>query len=211
MAHFQDTSSGLRVALEKSIQRIQGEEVTLRRLMEVIGEQGLLLLSALLTIPFLIPVSIPGVSTVFGAAIILISVAIITNHAPWLPRRLLDKPLDADKLRGVLKRGISIVDRIEGIIRPRLHRLTQGGFASRMNGLGLMLGGVLLMFPLGLIPFSNTLPALGILFLAVGMSQRDGAVVLLGYAMLVLTIVYFAVLAWLAFIAGRGLTSLFGG
>ena len=46
------------------------------------GESGLLLLCALLSLPFLFPVSIPGVSTVFGAGIVLISAAITFNRQP---------------------------------------------------------------------------------------------------------------------------------
>jgi hypothetical protein len=75
----------------------------------------------------------------------------------------------------------------------------------------LILGGVLLMFPLGLVPFSNTLPAFAILFLCIGMSQRDGWFVVAGYAATLATIVYFSVLAWLAIVAGRGIASMIGG
>jgi hypothetical protein len=80
---------------------------------------------------------------------------------------------------------------------------------NRINGLVLMGAGLLLMAPLGLIPFSNTLPGIAILLLAAGISQRDGLVVLAGHVMVVLTIVYFAGLALLAYGAGQSF-SLFG-
>ena len=38
-----------------------------------------------------------------------------------------------------------------------------------------------------------------------------GAVVMAGYGLLVATMVYFGVLAWLAVAAGRGVASMFGG
>lgn len=41
--------------------------------------------------------------------------------------------------------------------------LTTGLVANRINGLALMTAGVLLMMPLGFIPFSNTLPGVAIL------------------------------------------------
>jgi hypothetical protein len=205
MAEFQDTGESLRTALLRTINRIEGDHVTLRALIGMIGEQGLLLLCTLLTIPFLLPVSIPGVSTVFGAAIILISVGIITNRAPWLPERIMNRPLDADRLKGILKRGADMVARIERVIKPRLHGLTEGAIVNRLNGFAIMAGGILLIFPLGLIPFSNTLPAFAILFLCLGISQRDGLFVLLGYGTLVATVIYFSALAYAAFAAGQGL------
>ena len=45
----------------------------------------MLLVCVFLTLPFLLPVSIPGVSTVFGLAIILIGVGVTLNRVPWLP------------------------------------------------------------------------------------------------------------------------------
>lgn len=123
----------------------------------------------------------------------------------------MDRALDAEKLVPVLRRGADTVARIEKIIRPRITSLTDGEFMGRLNGIGILLGGILLIFPLGLVPFSNTLPAFAILFLCIGISQRDGVFVLAGYGMLVATIVYFSALAYAAFAAGRGLLSIFGG
>jgi len=48
--------------------------------------------------------------------------------------------------------------------------------------------------PFGLITFSNTLPALAVIFLSAGMMQRDGLALLLGYAAVCLTLLYFALL-----------------
>lgn len=208
---FADTRESLYQALTRAIDSIEGSTITLRKLLALVGEHGLLFLCALLTIPFLIPVSIPGVSTVFGAAIILVSIGITTNRMPWLPDRIMDKEMDAVKLSGILRRGAEVVAKVETYIRPRAQGITGSGIASRINGLALIFAGMLLMAPLGLVPFSNTLPAFAILLLAVGMSQRDGLVVLAGYAMIVATLIYFGVLAWLAFAAGQGLAGFFGG
>ncbi len=207
---FDDTRESLHSALTNAIDQIDGDTITLRRLLVLVGEHGLLFLCALLTIPFLIPVSIPGVSTVFGAAIILIAIGITLNRLPWLPDRLMDKELDAAKLTGILRRGLDVVARVEAYVKPRYRSLTGSVFANRINGLAIIFAGVLLMAPLGLVPFSNTLPAFAILLLAVGMAQRDGLIVIAGYAMILASVIYFGVLAWLAFAAGKGLLGVFG-
>ena len=69
-----------------------------------------------------------------------------------------------------------------------------------LNNLAFVLGALLLMAPFGFVPFSNTLPAIALLLLAIGFLQRDGGAVLLGHLANVATIVYFAVL-----IGGGGL------
>jgi hypothetical protein len=200
-----DTDRKTSELLEDVIRSLHGHDITLRQLLAIMGENGLLLVCGLLSLPFLFPVSIPGVSTVFGAGIILIAVAVTLNRLPWLPARLADRRLDSAKLLPVLERGVKFLRRMDRFFKPRLSALTTGAVMNRVNGLALIGAGVLLMLPLGLIPFSNTLPGLAILFLSTGISQRDGLVVAGGYVMIALTIVYFAALALLAYGAGQSL------
>jgi hypothetical protein len=206
---FKDTDRKTSELLEDILHSIKGEYITLRDLLGMMGESGLLLLCAFLSLPFLFPVSIPGVSTVFGAGIVLISAAITLNRLPWLPAKVADRRLESGKLRPVLERGVTFLRKIDRFFKPRMSSLTSGAVMNRVNGLVLMGAGLLLMAPLGLIPFSNTLPGVAILLLAAGISQRDGLVVIAGYVMVVLTIVYFAALAFLAYSAGQGL-NIFG-
>ncbi len=206
---FTDTDRKTSELLEDIIHSIKDEHVTLRDLLAMMGESGLLLLCALLSLPFLFPVSIPGVSTVFGAGIVLISAAITFNRLPWLPQTLADRRLESGRLKPVLQRGVTMLRRFDRFFKPRLMGFASGAVVNRINGLVLMGAGLLLMAPLGLIPFSNTLPGIAILLLATGISQRDGLVVLAGHVMVVLTIVYFAGLALLAYGAGQSF-SLFG-
>lgn len=184
---FKDTDRKTSELLEDIIHSIKGEHITLRDLLAMMGESGLLLLCAFLSLPFLFPVSIPGVSTVFGAGIVLISAAITLNRLPWLPQKVADRRLESGKLRPVLERGVTFLRRFDRFFKPRMTGLTSGAVMNRINGLVLMGAGILLMAPLGLIPFSNTLPGVAILLLAAGISQRDGLVVVGGYVMVVLT------------------------
>ena len=176
------------------IGRLSGEVVTLREVLLLIGREGMMIFCVFLTLPFMVPVSIPGVSTVFGLVILLIGIGIMTNRPPWLPERLMQKKFPSVKLRLALEKGTVWIHRLERISRPSIPALTHGMGMARFNGLMLVAGALLLMAPFGLIPFSNTLPGLAILFLTVGMLQRDGRSIILGYATLVLTVLYFAFL-----------------
>jgi hypothetical protein len=204
-AVLHDSSGRLSKVLLDVIANLRSETVTLRELLALIGEQGMLLACALLSLPFLIPVSIPGVSTVFGLAIILLGVSVTLNRVPWLPKRILDRPLPTAPLQKVFQAQARLVARAERLIRPRLTALTATKALNLVHGLALLLAGLLLMAPLGLVPFSNTLPALAVLFLALGILERDGYFILAGYLMNVATIVYFAALAIGAYKAGQGL------
>ncbi|MGQ0793743.1 MAG: exopolysaccharide biosynthesis protein [Deltaproteobacteria bacterium] len=210
MTNFEthDPSRKLSATLARVADSLPPESVMLRDLLELVGEQGLLLLCIFLCLPFLLPVSIPGVSTVFGLAIIFIGTGVAFNRLPWFPKRVLDRPLSTNQLRDVLKRGAGIVRRFERLVRPRCLVLSGGAGINFFNGAALVLGGVLLTFPLGLIPFSNTLPAAAVLFLALGMLERDGLFIVAGYLMNIVTIVYFAALAAGALFAGESIRTL---
>ena len=194
-----DASLGEQLA--SIIEQLPEDSITLGALLDVFGEDGLLLLTALLTLVFLIPVSIPGVSTVFGGAILLIGISRLLGKPPWIPGRLRDKSLPAAKLRPALSGGMAWVRRLERVSRPhRLRALVDGRVASLFNNLAFILAAVLLMAPFGFVPFSNTLPGIALLLYSIGFIQRDGVAVLLGHLANVATIVYFGIL-----IAGGGL------
>lgn len=207
---FHDAERRLSATLLSVSGGLPENDVSLRDLLALIGEQGLLLVCVFLALPFLLPVSIPGVSTVFGVAIILIGVGVTLNRVPWLPRRILDRRLPAAALRQAFDKGAGVVTRFERLVRPRWLVLTEAATANTLHGLALVLGGVLLSFPLGLVPFSNTLPALAILCLVLGMLERDGVLILAGYVLTVATIVYFGALMFGAVVAGRGILTLIG-
>jgi hypothetical protein len=177
--------------------------ITLSELIHRVGNDGLLLLTALLTLVFLIPVSIPGVSTVFGGAILLIGLSRLFGRELWIPARMREKVIGTRKLRPVLRKALPWLQKIERVSRPnRIGWLVADGPANRMNDLSMILGAVLLMMPFGMIPFSNTFPAVALLFFAIGLLQRDGVCVLLGYIANLVTIAYFGVL-----VTGGGLAA----
>lgn len=203
MNHRDHLSPGDR--LEAAIQALPECGVTLAEVRDLAGRDGLMLLTIFLTVVFLVPVSIPGVSTVFGGGILLIALSRLFRRDLRLPNRIERRVVATDRLRVSLNRGLAWFRRLERLSRPhRMPWATVGGGARVVNDCGLVLGALLLMAPFGLIPFSNTLPAIALLFLATGSLQRDGACVVVGHAAIVATIVYFAALlggGWLVIVS----------
>ena len=177
--------------------------ITLSELIHQVGNDGLLILTALLTLVFLIPVSIPGVSTVFGAAILLIGMSRLLGRELWSPSKIKHRTIATRKLRPLLRKALPWLQKIERVSRPnRIQWLVANGPIQHLNNASLILGAILLMMPFGLIPFSNTFPAVALLFFAIGLLQRDGVCVLLGHISNIVTIIYFSVL-----IGGGGLAA----
>lgn len=188
--------------LETIIEQMSPAEVTLIEILDIIGNDSLMLITIFLSLVFLVPVSIPGVSTVFGSAILLIGFSLLLSRNLWLPKRISTRRISTDKLVVVLNRALLWFRRLERISHPhRLQWLTTGGKISLFNNLSFILAAVLLMMPFGFIPFSNTIPAIALILLSVGLMQKDGGFILLGYLANLATIIYFT-----ALVAGGGLT-----
>jgi hypothetical protein len=206
------TAESLGDQLERIIEDLPVDKLSLGEILERFGPQGLLLLSALLTLVFLIPVSIPGVSTVFGAAILLVGVSRLFNRPLWLPSRIRERSLPAERLRPALTKGMTWVRKLEKISRPhRLSVLAEGRIVDVFNNLAFILAALLLMAPFGFIPFSNTIPGVALLFYAIGLMQRDGGAILLGHLANIATMAYFSVLIGGGSVAIMELFRRFGG
>jgi hypothetical protein len=203
-AEFRPIDKRASAVLSEIARSLPPQGLTLQELLERLGERGLLMFSMMLTIPFLLPISIPGSSLPFGLIIALNAVGTVTHRSPWFPAWLMNRHLTAEHLIIVLEKGTRVFVRLEKWIHPRLSLLTHGATFGRLNGMLLGLSGLLLTAPLPL-PLSNTLPAYGALFLAAGSLERDGYLIIAGYVMVFLTIVYFSVVALLGRIGAQAL------
>jgi hypothetical protein len=172
---------------------LPAEGLAVGELIKQLGRDGLLLLCIVLSLPFLLPVSIPGVSTVFGLLILFIGIAETLRMPIWLPGKVARYQLTRARLQDILRLGAKWVNRLESWAKPRLTGLTSPGM-QRFNGAMLTIGAGLLMLPLAIIPFSNTLPALACIFLAAGLLGRDGLCILVGCVFNLLSAIYFAVI-----------------
>lgn len=184
--------------LETVIQKMPARDITLMEILDIIGDDSLMFVTIFLSLVFLIPVSIPGVSTVFGSAILLIGIARLFNRKLWFPEKIARRTISAEKLIKVLERALGWFHRFEKISKP--HRLALLASEGTLNNLSFILGALLLMVPFGFVPFSNTIPAVALIFLAIGIIQKDGVSLLLGHLANIATIVYFS-----ALVAGSGL------
>jgi hypothetical protein len=207
---FRNPDVRLSEALAATASAVCGHVVTLRELLGYVGEQGLLVFCAILAMPFLIPVSLPFMSTALGLPMLLIGIAVILGRLPWLPARLLDHELPSDAVQHVLGRAQRIAHRFEHLVKPRMPALTGSALVNSVHGVTLVVTVLLLMAPLPFVPFANTLPAIAIIVLCLGIAERDGALLLAGYFVALVSSVYIGALLWLVVNAGMHVEDVYG-
>jgi hypothetical protein len=87
-------------------------------------------------------------------------------------------------------------------VKPRLLALTGSTLVNSMHGVTMVLSVLLLMAPLPFVPLANTLPAVAIILLCLGMAERDGVMLIGGYAVALVSAIYVGGLLWLVMRAG---------
>jgi hypothetical protein len=170
--------------------RVKDKSLTLAELKRSLKGRGPAMLLILLALPFCF-IAIPGLSTPFGIAICLIGACLVIGCEPWLPRFIMQRRLSTTRLTQILTGATKVARQLEKFVRPRLAFLHAGPGMLRLIGLGTVIAGLGLMLPLP-IPFSNSIPALAVVLLAIGMLEKDGLCVLLGHLTAVATWVFIA-------------------
>jgi hypothetical protein len=175
-------------SLVASLRRVlsgRGTRVTLREIVaRAEGDGGLGPVLFVLTLPVLLPLP-PGVSMVLALPLLMVALQIVAGRPTlWLPEALARRSMERGALVKALGRILPLLARMEAVVRPRLRFLT-GRIGVRVVGVACTLVAVILILP---IPFANLVPALALGLFSLGLTRKDGLLVLAGYALLALTV-----------------------
>ncbi len=180
------------------------KDITFKDFLELMGKSGGLITCMVLAVPFLIPISIPGTGIIAGLAIFIISISVMLDKRYLIPNRLLNRKMSKKNLIKVLDATFRLLTYLEKYIKPRFLIMTNKAIMRKINSLLMIFSALLFMAPLP-IPLTDTLPALCVFFLATGTLECDGYLILAGYAVIIITTIYFAsviLLGWAGLWAG---------
>lgn len=145
------------------------ERVSVGDLFHRIGERAHYALLILFALPNTLP-GLPGTSAVLGVPLLYLTLQLALGRDPWLPGFIARRSLSRQALAGILERAQPWLQRGERYLHPRLTRLT-GPTAERVIGACAVVLAAMIMLP---IPFGNMMPALAIIFAALGLMEEDG-------------------------------------
>lgn len=149
--------------------------LTLDEILERFHTRAYGVLLMLVLLPAFLPLPI-GAGAVSGPLVCCIGLQmLLTLRAPWLPRRMRRQQIKRATLARFAQRMRRILGRLEQLCRPRLIGLTQHTLPHVFTGLQLIALGVLLSLP---IPLTNYPFGLLLMFYAIALIERDGALLL---------------------------------
>ena len=164
--------------LQGVLEHAAGQSIKIEEIVTVLKHRGPAMVMLLLSLPFVIPVPLPGLSTPLGLAIMVYGVQVTFRMRPWVPGFIRNRTLKygtLEKLVGVASRGGRKVERL---LRPRLKFMLWPAVDVPI-GLSIAFCGFFLGLPLP-IPFTNAIPAVALILLFLGVIERDGVAVILG-------------------------------
>ena len=193
------THTSLADTLESTLASEHENGPSIGEITDAVGEKGFGLLLIVLSLPSALPIPAPGYSTPFGIVIALIALQMLMGRKTvWLPARLLRiriKPSFAKKMIGAASKFLRAV---EHLIRPR-----QQWIRSRVGQSGLaiviLIMACLMMLP---IPLTNTLPAMVIFLIGVGLSEEDGLLAIGAFAVGCVAVVLYGYIIYLVMTQG---------
>jgi hypothetical protein len=157
----------------------QSERITFREILVELRHRAVGFALLIFALPCSLPMP-PGIPTVCGIALVIIAANLIAGRQRlWLPRAITDKSVSRADLKRMVDRWLPYLERLERVCKPRFPIVTEP-FAKVLIGIVIFALGFVMILP---IPFlGNMPPGFAASVIAIGMTERDGLVVLIGTA-----------------------------
>jgi hypothetical protein len=148
-----------------------------------------------MSLPTLLPLPI-GMAIVFDIPLVLLSIQLMLGRqSVWLPRSLLRGSVSREQAARMLDKLIPRLRRLEGVLRPRMLWLTSP-LGERLIGTLCVALCIVLMTP---IPLLGWFPAIALCVISLGLAERDGVMLMVGFGISIATVfVSAAILAGVA-------------
>lgn len=165
-----------RVIAEIIADCLEDNTVTVEEFLGKMGHKALALAILVFAISAVIAGVVPGFSTLVGVPIMFIAgQMVLGRNTVFLPKKIREKQISAQVIRGALAQSIPTLRWIEKFLRPRAAWLTSGVSERAIAAIIVILAGILAL-P---IPGGNFLPSFTISLLALAILERDGVFLLL--------------------------------
>jgi hypothetical protein len=173
----------------------EGERVTFREILTGLRHRAFGFTLLIFALPCSLPMP-PGIPTVCGVAIVIIALNLIgARQRLWLPSAIADKSIARADVRRLVDRVAPYLERLERICKPRLTIVTEP-VGKMLIGIVILVLGLVMILP---IPFlGNMPPGFAASVIAIGMTERDGLIVLIGTLVSAVAIAVASVATWAA-------------
>jgi len=183
IAELMSDEKPLQAILDTASDAVDGTEVDLKTLIQAFGDRAFGPVMILCALFLMTPLgAIPGLPAAFALIIIVFALQLLFRREhPWMPEILRKIKISEMKLKKARKFVSPVLDKIDNVIHPRLPWVTSGPMQALTALLAIILA--LTMAPLGIVPFGVVAPAFIIGLLGLGITARDGVLIIVGFVL----------------------------
>lgn len=184
------------------------QDTSIGDLADSLGERAFGALMFIFAVPNAIPMP-PGTSAILGLPLVILTWQVLMGRQTlWLPQAIRKRRISKDMLHTFVTKVTPVMARLERVLKPRLGFIVSSNLAERLIGLVAFPLALILFLP---IPFGNIPPALAIACLSLGLAERDGAAVAVGYGLSLASVAILAAVSSALYAAAVAfVTTLFG-
>lgn len=183
------------VSLKESIQIVKDKAnpngIYIKDVISTFGTRSHAFIILFFCLPFIQPLPMMGLSTIFGGGIGLISLFMALNRSPWLPKMFAEKHIQFSLVESSCNALLKFLAKTEKLIRPRFSFWMRFPPFRIFNAFMLAFFAFLLALPLP-IPFSNSVPAYFMLVNAIALLEDDGVMMVVSYLIAIGGLLFFA-------------------
>jgi len=175
----------------------EGERVSFGEILLGLRHRAAGFATLIFSLPCCLPMP-PGIPTVCGIGLVIIALNLIAmRQRVWIPAALARKTVARSDLDRMVVRVTPLMRRLERYCRPRLPIVTES-VGKVLIGVVILVLGFVMILP---IPFvGNMPPAIAASVIALGMTERDGLIVMIGLAVSVAAVVVASAATWAAIV-----------
>lgn len=178
------------------------QAISFEEIIELLGTRAFGIALLLFSLPNALPFSvIPGLAFVFSTPIFFIAVQMILGRSTlWLPDIIAKKTVSQKSLAKIINTTLPYLKKAEFFLKPRWAFMTSRPMEI-LNGLVILVLALLLILP---IPFSNFIFAIQLIVFSMGLIEKDGIFIVLGYTA---SLLYISLISWVIVAAVNNIIS----
>ncbi|UCM85098.1 MAG: exopolysaccharide biosynthesis protein [Rickettsia endosymbiont of Culicoides impunctatus] len=182
-------------------------KIKISELLTDFHENGLLLTMLFFAIPIAIPLPYPpGFTTIVGIPLIVLSMQMLLGlRQVSLPSKINNYQISNDILINISNKIVPKIKLVEKYIRPRFSFATSI-YCEQFIGLVSLICAIAISIPL---PLTNAIPAFGITIMALGLLNRDGLTIFLGFMVSIVGLIIAVIAITASWISIKYLFNLF--
>lgn len=165
--------------LLKSLQKIKEKpDINLEEVIKETRDDSLVVITIVCILPFMQPIPLPGLSSFLGLIVFLQGLGLVFSKKPILTIKMKTYKISHDKFNQIYHVAQKVM-KLFSLLSLLKHPLAGSRISYIVCGVFMMFASAILSLPLP-IPFSNFIPALSILLMAIGLLEEDLLLILSG-------------------------------